>query len=182
MIATLFSMRIYFTILIAALLVASTGIGEAIVMEGRELTIEVTKSKDSNYVFDVVNLKTLKTAEETAKWCFSLHQESKEKPVELRYSNSARLQFSEGFSAEEIGLICTTFMMEKIYPEDVTMLKDGRIVPFEGSVNKDDVLRMMGLSDEEINGIRARREEEERKKQQDKPNKAEMATPSKPSD
>lgn len=175
-------MRIYFTLLIAVLLIAGTGIVEAIAWEGRVLKIEVTKSKDGNYVFDVVNLKLFKTPEETAKWCFSLHEKSREKAVELRYSNSARLQFSEDFTTKEIGVICTAFMMEKVYAEDVTVLKDGRIVPFEGSVDKNDVLRMMGLSEEEINGIRERREEVERKKQKNDPNKAQMATPRKPSD
>lgn len=176
-------MRIYYIILIAVLLIAGTGNVEAIVWEGRVLKIEVTKSKDGNYVFDVVNLKVLKTPEETAKWCFSLHEKSRDKAVELRYSNSARLQFSEDFTTKEIGVICAAFMMEMVYAADVTVLKDGRIVPFEGSVDKNDVFRMMGLSEEEINGIRERRErreEVERKKQKNEPNKAQMATPNLP--
>lgn len=163
-------MRIYYIILIAVFLITGTSIVEAIVWEGRVLKIEVAKSKDGNYVFDVVNLKVLKTPEETAKWCFSLHEKSREKAVELRYSNSARLHFSEDFTPKEIGAICAAFMTEKVYAEDLTVLKDRRIVPFEGIVNKDDVLRMMGLSEDEINQIRARREEKERKKQKNEPN------------
>ena len=161
-------MRPFYVALIVALLICGMGGAEAIVFGGRVFTIEVTKAKDSSLVFDVVNLKRLTTAEETAKWCFALHEENRDKALQYRYSNSVRFRFSGGFTRKEIQLICDTFEMQKVYIANATMEADGKKVPFEYKPDLVNTLRLMGVSEEEVKKLLEEAEkatQEERKTQ-----------------
>lgn len=128
----------------------------AIVMHGRPLKIEVSKGKDGKLSFDVVNLKTLKTAKGAAKWCWQLHEGSRGKPDP--YSNSVYIYFGEGITKDEMQLTCDIFMMTKVYILEIKSIVNGQVKTYEHQPDLENLMRLAGFDEETLKKVRKRKQ------------------------